>query len=102
VVLRVWGLHAGWHLGTSLARALAEPVLTATLRFVGPVAALGVGVALPLVVARIAGGLDLAAWGAIGGAAIGTWIAARWIAPTFGGVRLGLLATAAVILGTWL
>jgi mannose/fructose/N-acetylgalactosamine-specific phosphotransferase system component IID len=101
-ILRVWGLHAGWHSGTALARALAEPLLTAGLRLVGPVAALGVGFALPLVARRLAGGLDVPAWGAGLAAALGAWIAARWLAPTLGGVRLGLLATAAVVLGAWL
>jgi mannose/fructose/N-acetylgalactosamine-specific phosphotransferase system component IID len=102
VILRVWGLHAGWQTGTALARALAEPVLTAGLRLVGPAAALGIGFALPFVAHRLAGGLDLPALGVGLGSAAGAWIAARWLAPTLGGVRLGLLATVAVLLGAWL
>jgi hypothetical protein len=51
---------------------------------------------------RLAGGLDLPAWGAGLASALGAWIAARWLAPTLGGVRLGLLAAAAVLLGAWL
>jgi mannose/fructose/N-acetylgalactosamine-specific phosphotransferase system component IID len=101
-VLRVWGLRAGWQSGTALARALAEPVLAAALRLVGPVAAVGVGLALPFVTYRLAGHLDLPAWGAGGATALGTWIAGRWLAPTLGGVRLGLLATVAVLIGVWL
>jgi mannose/fructose/N-acetylgalactosamine-specific phosphotransferase system component IID len=102
VALRVWGLRAGWRSGTSLARALAEPVLTAGLRWVGPVAALGVGIALPFVAHRLAADLDLPAIGAGASSALGTWVAARWLAPALGGVRLGLLATVAVLLGSWL
>lgn len=102
VALRVWGLGAGWRRGTGLARALATPVLTVALRVVGPVAAVGIGVALPLVAARLGGALDVAAWlaGAVSFAA--TWVIARWLAPTLGGVRLALLAAAAVLIGTGL
>lgn len=102
VALRIWGLRAGWRSGTALAHALAAPVLTTALRVVGPVAALAIGVALPLVAERVAGGLDVAAWGAGALAAFGTWIAARWVAPALGGVRVGMLAAAAVALGSWL
>jgi hypothetical protein len=69
---------------------------------VGPAAALGVGAALPIVAYRLAGPLDLPAWGAGAATALGAWIAGRWLAPTLGGVRLGLLAAAAVTLGAWL
>jgi mannose/fructose/N-acetylgalactosamine-specific phosphotransferase system component IID len=102
LALRIWGLRAGWLSGTALARALAEPVLTAGLRLVGPAASLGIGLALPFVAHRLAGPLALPAWGAGAATALGAWIAGRWLAPTLGGVRLGLLATVAVLLGAWL
>lgn len=102
VALRVWGLRAGWRHGTALAHALAAPFLTAGLRLIGPVAAVGIGVALPIVGERLAAGLDVAAWGVGALSAAGAWVAARWLAPTLGGVRLGLLAAAAVTLGAWL
>jgi hypothetical protein len=102
VVLRAWGLRAGWRSGTSLAQALAEPVLTAGLRWIGPAASLGIGIALPFVADRVAADLDLPAIGTGAASVLGTWIAGRWLAPTLGGVRLGLLATVAVLLGSWL
>lgn len=102
IALRVWGLHAGWHSGTALARALAEPLLTTGLRLVGPAAVLGIGFALPFVAYRLSGGLDLPAWGVGAASGLGSWIVGRWLAPTLGSVRLGLLATVAVLLGTWL
>lgn len=102
VALRVWGLSAGWRRGTGLARALAAPVLTVALRVVGPLAALGIGVALPLVAARLGGALDVAAWMAAAVSFAAAWVIARWVAPTLGGVRLALLAAAAVLIGTGL
>jgi PTS system mannose-specific IID component len=100
VALRVWGLAAGWRRGTGLARALAAPVLTAGLRLVGPIAALGIGVALPLVSLRLGSALDVAAWLAGIVSFVAAWVVARWLAPTLGGVRLALLAAAAVVIGT--
>jgi PTS system mannose-specific IID component len=102
VTLRVWGLAVGWRRGTALARALAAPVLTVALRIVGPLAAVGIGVALPLVAARLGAALDGAAWlaGLVSFAV--TWVAARWLAPTLGGVRLALLGAAAILIGTGL
>jgi mannose/fructose/N-acetylgalactosamine-specific phosphotransferase system component IID len=102
VTLRVWGLSAGWRRGTGLARALAAPVLTVALRVVAPLAALGIGVALPLVAARLGAALDVAAWAAGAASFGGAWLVARWLAPTLGGVRLALLAAAAVLIGTGL
>jgi hypothetical protein len=99
-VLRVWGLRAGWRSGTGLSRALAAPVLRAALRIVGPVAAVGLGFALPLVITRVGGHFDVAGWAAGAVAAVGTWVVARWLAPTLGAVRWALLLTAAVLLGT--
>jgi PTS system mannose-specific IID component len=99
VTLRVWGLSAGWRRGTGLARALAAPVLTVALRIVGPMAALGIGVALPLVTARLGAALDVVAWLAGAVSCVAAWVIARWLAPTLGGVRLALLAAAAVLIG---
>lgn len=100
LVLRVWGLVAGWRHGTRVGRALANPVLHAALRVVGPAAALAIGFAMPLVAAHLVGGFDLALWV---GAATGIALAAgvlRWLAPTLGAVRLGLLVAVVVVLGS--
>ncbi len=100
VALRVWGLRAGWRSGTGLAKALGTPLLRAALRIVGPLAAVCVGLALPPVADRLAGDLELAAWVGAAGAAAAAWIVGRWLAPTLGVVRLGLLGAVIVWLGT--
>lgn len=99
LVLRVWALLAGWRHGTRVGRALANPVLQGALRVVGPGAAVAIGFAIPLVAAHLVGPFDLAVWG---GAAAGTGLAVavlRWMAPTLGAVRLGLVVAAAIALG---
>jgi mannose/fructose/N-acetylgalactosamine-specific phosphotransferase system component IID len=102
VVLRVWGLRAGWRHGTMLGRALASPALGFGLRIVGPIAACAVGVAVPLVADHLVGGLDVASWVAAAGGGIVAVVVGRWLAPSLGVIRLGLLAAAAVYLGTGL
>jgi PTS system mannose-specific IID component len=64
VALRVWGLRAGWREGMRVATALANPVLHRGLEVVGPLAALAVGVALPVVLvwAVRGAGLHLPWW----------------------------------------
>jgi mannose/fructose/N-acetylgalactosamine-specific phosphotransferase system component IID len=100
LVLRVWGLLAGWRHGTRVGRALANPLLHWALRVVGPAAALAIGFAIPLVAAHLVGGFDLTIWtGSAAGIALAIGVL-RWLAPTLGAVRLGLLAAAVVALGS--
>jgi mannose/fructose/N-acetylgalactosamine-specific phosphotransferase system component IID len=99
LVLRVWGLVAGWRHGAALGRALAAPLLRGALTVVGPLAAGAVGFAVPPVTARLVGPLDLAAWIA---AAAGVGLAVvtlRFAAPRLGALRLALAAAATVALG---
>jgi PTS system mannose-specific IID component len=53
VVLRVWGLRAGWRAGLHVTGALVHPLLRQGLASVGPLAALAVGAALPMVLGWI-------------------------------------------------
>jgi len=54
--LREWGLRQGWRHGLRLASALAHPVLQHGPRYIGRVAAVLGGLALPLAVHRAIGG----------------------------------------------
>ncbi len=100
--VRIWGLRAGWRLGTRLAKALSVPVLTLALRVVGPAASLALGIAIPIVAADLVQDLDLAARlvGAV--LLVLTVLVGRWFAPSLRGVRLGLLAALAALAGGWL
>jgi len=54
--LRDWGLRAGWRHGLRVATALGHPVLQHGPRYIGRVAAVLGGLALPLAVHRAIGG----------------------------------------------
>ncbi|MCE2900264.1 MAG: PTS system mannose/fructose/sorbose family transporter subunit IID [Gemmatimonas sp.] len=56
VGLRDWALRAGWHYGLRVATALGHPVLQHGPRYIGRVAAVLGGLALPLAVHRAIGG----------------------------------------------
>ena len=102
VLLRWWGLCAGWRLGTDVAEALSHPILQVGLKISGPIATLAIGFAIPVVAEWLTTGLDSAArWGT---AAIGlsTAIVTRWLVPTLGAARLGILALTATLVLGWL
>ena len=102
LVMRFWGLATGWRLGTGIARALTVPVLVGALRVVGPLAAIVLGVAIPITAAWVLGSLDPSGDIAVGAMFVVTVVVGRWLVPTLRGVRLGLLAVLAVVLASWL
>lgn len=102
LALRVWGLGRGWSLGMAVAKALGHPVFRVGMRFAGAVAALAIGVAVPIAAHWLTSGFD-------GRARLGTFVVAavgvmvgRWLAPTVGSARLGFAAIAAVLVAGWL
>ncbi len=107
VTLRVWGLQAGWRAGMRVAAALANPVLHRSLEVVGPLAALAVGGALPVVLvwAVRGAGLHLPWWltwrhlvVAVVGAGLFALLAARLGTRTTG-LTLATLVLAAAAVG---
>ncbi len=102
VALRVWGLRAGWRFGVRVAEALRHPVLQAGLRLSGPVAAVAIGFAIPVVAEWLTVDFDgVAKWGTAGVAAA-TVITMRWLVPTLGAARLGILVLAMTLVLGWL
>jgi len=101
LALRCWGLWAGWHGGIRVAEKLSAPVFKLGLRVVGPLAALSLGLALPTVIAWLARDYD---WGGSVGVGIVALVGvafARWIWPTLGGMRFGLLVVALAAAAGW-
>jgi len=107
VALRLWGLRAGWRAGMRVAAALANPVLHRGLEVVGPLAALAVGCAMPLVLVWAAhgAGLHLPWWltwrhvvAAGAGAAAFALLAAR-LGTRFTGLTLATLVLGVVAVG---
>ena len=98
VWLRTWALGAGWRSGVQVARALGTPFLRVGLKVAGPLAALSVGFALPLVASWLATGVSPLLHTAIFGvAAVGVTLA-LWLAPALGGLRYGLSAAGVALL----
>lgn len=100
-LVRTWALAAGWRQGARVARALTAPGLRGALRVAGPVAAVAVGVALPVTADWLA--QDLAAGARLGAgvvALVGV-VLLRWVAPALGGVRFGLVAAGMALVLGW-
>jgi mannose PTS system EIID component len=68
--LRAWGLSEGWRRGQQVAAALARPVLRDGPAAVGRVAAVLVGIGLPLVAGRVLPGRELLLVGLVLAAAV--------------------------------
>lgn len=102
VGLLAWGLRAGWRAGMRVAGALANPFLQRGLEVAGPLAALAVGAALPVVLVWVVRGAGMGvpwsvAWqplvAAVAGAAVFAAAAHRI------GTRLTALREAILVLG---
>jgi hypothetical protein len=65
-------------------------------------AALAIGFAIPVVAEWLTTGLDAAARWGTAGVALSTAIVTRWLVPTLGAARLGILALAATLVLGWL
>jgi hypothetical protein len=61
-----------------------------------------IGFAIPVVAAWLVADLDAAAKWGTAGVAVATAIATRWLTPTLGAARLGLLALVATLVLGWL
>jgi len=90
LLLRWWGLRAGWRDGVHVATALSGPVMRLALRVVGRAAPLAVGVAIPVAAEWLARGAPPAALPGVAVAGVSAVVLGRWLAPALGGVRIGL------------
>jgi mannose/fructose/N-acetylgalactosamine-specific phosphotransferase system component IID len=91
VLVRWWGLTAGWREGARVAAALSGPLMQVALRIVGRAAPFAVGVALPIVGAWLLGGVPGPALPGVGATAVAAFALGRWFAPALGGARIGLV-----------
>jgi PTS system mannose-specific IID component len=102
LVLRLWGLGAGWKAGMQVSKNLGGAAIKLSMRVAGPVAAFAVGLALPVVAAWLTRGLDAnALFGVALVASVGIAFA-RWVWPTLGTLRFGLGVVVVAILVGWL
>lgn len=102
VSLRVWALRAGWHGGISVASRLGVPTLKWGLRIAGPGTALALGVMLPIVTAWLVRDFEPNSVTAVGVVAAVGVVLARWLWPTLGCIRYGLIVVVLAALAGWL
>ncbi len=102
LTLRWWALREGWRRGKDVSRALTAKGIKRGMRVLGPIGALLVGLAIPVLGGWLARDyvletkLSIALVGALGVAF------AQWILPAFRGLRFGLVAAAVALLVGWL
>jgi PTS system mannose-specific IID component len=102
VSLRIWALNVGWRGGVNVASRLGVPALELGLRIAGPATALACGAMLPVVTAWLVRDFEpsgITGAGLIAGAGL---LLARWVWPTLGGIRYGLVVVLLAALAGWL
>ncbi len=85
-----------------VAEQLRHPLLQAGLKYAGPAAALATGLALPVVGAWLTADFAPSARWATAAVALVTVVVTRWIAPTAGAARLGIVALGVTLILGWL
>lgn len=101
LAVRAWALRAGWRSGPAVARELTAGTIQRGLRVVGPLAAMAVGFALPVVADWLAQDFQVRTRLSIGVVAVLAIVFSRWIVPTFGTLRFGLSAAALAFVVGW-
>jgi mannose/fructose/N-acetylgalactosamine-specific phosphotransferase system component IID len=96
--VRSWALHAGWTEGRRVSRALTARGIQRGLRLLGPIAAVSVGLALPVMADWLGDGFSGQAQVEMWSVAALALVFSRWLLPTFGGLRFGLAAAAIAML----
>lgn len=102
VGLRVWALRVGWVGGVNVASKLGVSSLEKGLKLAGPATALAVGIMLPVATYWLVGDLEpsgVTGAGLIAGAGL---LLSRWIWPTLGGCRYGLIVVLLAALAGWI
>ena len=100
--VRGWALRAGWRGGHSVARELTARGVQIGLKILGPIAAFSVGLALPVVADWLASDFQTRLRFSIASIAVLGVVLSRWIVPSFGGLRFGLVVAAFGLLAGWL
>jgi PTS system mannose-specific IID component len=96
VPVRRWALNRGWELGREVARALGARWLARARVIATTTAPLAVGLAMAPALWWLVGGVGPRLGAAIVASAA---VIAHRLAPTMGGVRIGILAALAALLG---
>ena len=99
IPLRWWALRAGWREGLHVAQALNARRIQRSLRVVGPFGAMALGIAIPLVADWLLEDLARAETIGAGAIAAAAIVLGRWVMPSLGGLRFGLIAAGLALIG---
>lgn len=102
VGLRAWALHAGWHGGLSVASQLDVPLLKWGLKLAGPATAFALGAMLPVATAWLVSDFEPNSVRAVGVVAAVGILLVRWLWPTLGSLRYGLIVIVLAALAGWI
>jgi PTS system mannose-specific IID component len=101
LVLRWWGLRAGTQLGMGIAGALNSRPIRWGLKVGGPAAAFAIGAALPIIAAWALTGFPRATYAGVVAIAVAGVVVGRWLMPSVGALRVGLVLVAAALIMGW-
>ncbi|MCH7489941.1 MAG: PTS system mannose/fructose/sorbose family transporter subunit IID [Gemmatimonadetes bacterium] len=102
VAVRWWGLRAGWRSGIAVAAMLSQSVLRRAVKFVGPLAVLSIGVALPVAAEMLTANFDTSVRVGTAGVALATAATSWFLMPSVGAARVGILALGSVLVLGWI
>ncbi len=102
LAVRWWGLRAGWRSGLAVAKMLSQSVLGHAVKFVGPLAVLSIGVALPVAAEMLTTSFDTSVRVGTAGVAFATAVISWFLMPTVGAARVGILALGSVLVLGWI
>ena len=102
VGLRVWAFRAGWYGGLSVASRLDVPIMKWGLRLAGPATAFSLGAMLPITTVWLVSDFEPNAVTAVGIVAAVGILFARWLSPTLGSLRYGLIVVVLAALAGWI
>lgn len=97
-----WGLPTGWRLGLSVGQALSHPLIQGGVRILAPAAVVAVGVAVPVVGERVLAGLGPGSVPRVIGVGLLGVVILKWLMPSVGAARLGLIAAGLAFVGGWI
>jgi len=102
VAFLFWCLPTGWRLGLSVGQALSHPLIQGAVRILGPAAVMAVGVAVPVVGERLLADLGPGSVPRVVGVGVVGVVILRWLMPSVGAARLGLIAAGLAFVGGWI
>lgn len=102
LTIRLWAVPSGWRLGTAVAEALQSKAIVRGAAFFGRAAVGLVGLAVPIVTDALLVDFDLGTRVGALLVAVVAGVCFRWLTPTLGAARFGVVAIGVGLVVGWL